>query len=387
MGRGNRKRNNRKRNGAQGKNLTPATGDGKNLTASTADGKVSEPSLTVAPMASASDQKEKRIFDISSVRGEDNEQILHELPLQEIDNDAAAVGLDSQIYSIGGSCFAVDGSLAEGYGCTDGCNGGSHTSVFCVEVNGQANNKEWKPCPPMNIGRESPLACAVNGKIYVFGGARFGPFIGEVYDPVKEEWECLPPLEEFSAQSRIAPINVVLDDPKDATNKLILVHIREAKPLYAYNVRRNKWELLDEKFGPGPLYGRRPTSPVYGMSPTNAVVDNVLYCYSTTTSRWRFYAYDFKGKKWHNARSIPKSHQFHQTIDDNYDQYPSLFHLEGNTLCFLWSYPLFRGETRDVSIGCAKFTIGNDKFSLTQERVGHFDHEVHACGQVRYVLL
>ncbi|OMO95724.1 Kelch repeat type 1 [Corchorus olitorius] len=134
---------------------------------------------------------------------------------------------------------------------TDGVN--CHAAeVFCVEVNGQPNNNEWKRCRPMNIGRKNPLACAVDGKIYVFGGARDdGPFIGEVYDPVEDIWDYLPPLDlaDFVGFSPISPMNVVLDDPNDATNKLILVHFKGTVPLYAYNVRKENWVCFDEEFG------------------------------------------------------------------------------------------------------------------------------------------
>ncbi|OMO92618.1 Kelch repeat type 1 [Corchorus olitorius] len=170
---------------------TPPTADGKNLTPSTANGKVSGYSSTT---------------------------------------------MASDLKTYGTSSMAFDQKEKR-----------CHAAVFCVEV--YESNNEWKQCRPMNIGRRSPLACAVDGKIFVFGGSWLDKFIGEVYDPENDKWEYLPPLENFGGNSRIAPMNVVLDDPKDVTNKLILVNIWATKPLYAYSVRKNSWECFDEEFG------------------------------------------------------------------------------------------------------------------------------------------
>ncbi|OMP04211.1 Kelch repeat type 2 [Corchorus olitorius] len=369
MGRG-KGRKYRKRNGAQGgEKLTP-----------------SEPSSTI---------KEKRPGDVS------------DLPIITVDATAAplrsycltgtaAVGLDSRIYRIGGLCSSSRDVyiLEKGYrssGCTAACKGRCHAEVFCVEVDGQGqpnNNNEWKRCAPMNIGRKDPLACAVDGKIYVFGGAPlgdFGPFIGEVYDPVEDKWDKLPPLADFEGYSPISPMNVVLDDPKDATNKLILVHIQGTQPLYAFNVRRKIWECFDDKFGwVGPDKDFR-SSPAYRMSPTNAVVDNFLYCFSAYR---KVFAYDLNGKEWHHLNG-QEWHPIHAILKKESESDVFLFHLGGNTLCFLWSYGIFCGQFPDVSadviIGCAKFKV--DGKSSQSLRLGYFRHKVPDYGPVHYVQL
>ncbi|OMO87941.1 Kelch repeat type 1 [Corchorus olitorius] len=247
----------------------------------------------------------------------------------------------------------------------------------------------------MNIGRNSPHVCAVDGKIYVFGGARRawyeydGGFIGDVYDPVKDKWDCLPKLADFWGHSHVSPMNVVLDDPKDTTNKLILLHIRHTKPLYAYNVRKKIWECFDDEFG-----DEFPSS--YYMWPTNVVVDNFLCCYFT---RGGFFSYDLNGKEWHNIHGIlglESDDRFHPTMKE-YE--PALFHLGGNILCFLWSYDQHRSYDYcgQYLIGCAKFKLvaTNDKrserdqssLSLTQHRLGYFRLQVHDYRPESYVLL
>ncbi|OMO66095.1 Galactose oxidase, beta-propeller [Corchorus olitorius] len=290
---GGKGRKYRKRNLVQDKKkLTPDRKVSEpDLKPSTAGRKVSEPDLKPSTADRKVSEPEKRIFYLSSINGEEHHEFLHELPVQEIDDEnnslredllipakdlriitaepttdrlkyycrinAAAVGLGSRIYRIGGRCFyrigdrgfyGDGGSLGEEYGCTPGCNGGSHAGVFYVEVDGQPN-KEWKQCRSMNRGRKAPLACAVDGKIYVFGGAADGKFGGEVYDPIKDKWTELPSLDDFMGYHLVSPMNVVLDDLEEASNKLILVHIQGTKPLYAFNVRKNVWELFDDKFG------------------------------------------------------------------------------------------------------------------------------------------
>ncbi|OMP14112.1 Kelch repeat type 1 [Corchorus olitorius] len=241
---------------------------------------------------------------------------------------------------------------------------------------------------------QNPLACAVDGKIYVFGGVWHGPFHGEVYDPAEDKWDSLPPLADLWGYRPLSPMNVVLDDPKEANNKLILVHIRETKPLYAYNVRRGIWETFDGEFGFLDSVKEFRTSPLYGMGPTNVVVDNFLYCYSTGRG---FLAYDLYGKKWHplNGKVWHHIHGILEKESDGFRNYmnPALFHLGGNTLCFLWSYGVFCGVLPDVSpddiVGCAKFKL-DDKSSERESSLrslAYFRHADHACGPLHYVLL
>ncbi|OMP09621.1 Kelch-type beta propeller [Corchorus olitorius] len=315
----------------------------------TADGKVSETSSTMAV-----DGKEKRIFDLLYMREGKYQQILNELSLQKIDgedqgvvsvnanfkdlpiitaeptakplksysNRAAVVGLDSRIYSIGGSCSNGDGSLGE--------------------------------------------------------------------------WHLLRPLADFDAYGPVAPMNVVLDDPRDARNKLILVHIEASKTLYAYNVRKNDWAPFDEEFGSAPakpLYGECKLSPVYAMCATNAVVGDFLYCYSNPPGR--FFAYHLKQKVWYHVPGIldilESDRRRFRTIV--YNNSPKLFHLGGNTLCFLWCYSCYClvRELPGVVIGCAKFKVEFDEkeaiFSVTEQRLGYFDHKVDATYRIRYALL
>ncbi|OMP04508.1 Kelch repeat type 1 [Corchorus olitorius] len=455
MGRGRSR--NRKRNGVVGKNLTPLS-------------------------SMALDQKEKRIFDLRCIGPGPfgpHQFILHELPLQKIRQqiddgpgdgdvsitakdlpiitleataastqsysfiDAAAVGLDSRIYHIGGLCVpflreahilregyrsgslsgegyeddgctpgfyriggicvrqpSISGSFSgegyEDYGCTPGCNRGSHAEVFCLEIDGgQPNDKEWKRCCPMNIGRKNPLACAVDGKIYVFGGAWHGRFIGEVYNPVEDRWETLPPLEDFwASESPIAPMNVVVDDPEDAGNKLILVNIQGTQPLYAFNVRKNDWDCFDKGFGLDPRYPYNDPRLRYREWPTNAVVDNFLYCYSL---RRGFFGYDLNEKEWHDlkGKGWHRIHGILEEASDGFENIPSLFHLGGNTLCFLWSYDIFCGELpdvlseSDVIIGCAKFKVVGTNIDKSSQslRLGYFRSTRPAYGDVHFVRL
>ncbi|OMO83760.1 Bax inhibitor 1-related protein [Corchorus capsularis] len=230
----------------------------------------------LAPIASASDlkayassmasdqkQKQKRIFDLSYVGEELSSpdpdphkhflilrELLHDFPIYFPDPDphmaavpaaeplesysltgAAAVGLDSRIYRIGGRCF----SGRDDGGCTAaGCNGGCHAQVLLVS----------RP---------------------------------------------------------ISLMNAVWEDTEDPTNKQILLHFQGSESLCKYNVRSGIWDL-DEKFGWDEEF---PFSPLNDeMWPSNAVVDDFLYCCS---SNGDLFAYDLKGEKWHHTHGLDPS--------------------------------------------------------------------------------
>jgi hypothetical protein len=154
-------------NGRQGWGLAGATiGDVMYLTGGT-DG--------VKPV------KSTLAFDPSS--GTFGADALADLPTARIDLAGAVV--DGKWYVFGG-LLPVGQDLSAGV--TDATNEGD------VFTPGGA----WKVLPPMPTARSGAAAVAVNGKIWVIGGAtRFGAPTGavEVYNPVAGSWSVRPPLQ------------------------------------------------------------------------------------------------------------------------------------------------------------------------------------------------
>ncbi|MFN2127821.1 MAG: Kelch repeat-containing protein, partial [Anaerolineales bacterium] len=91
-----------------------------------------------------------------------------------------AVALDNKIYVIGGNEGLLYGERGE-------------TTVEMYDP----ETDTWTTMADMNIGRRFFAACALNGKIYVFGGAEgyCGPLVasGEVYDPETDSWRFTYP--------------------------------------------------------------------------------------------------------------------------------------------------------------------------------------------------
>jgi N-acetylneuraminic acid mutarotase len=99
----------------------------------------------------------------------------------EVFQHANAAAIDDRIYVAG---YYVGASFSDVSGAT---------YAFDPDAN------DWTPREPMPQGTERSSACvaALDGLMYVFGGANGGAVIdASVYDPEQDSWEVLAPLPE-----------------------------------------------------------------------------------------------------------------------------------------------------------------------------------------------
>ncbi|XP_023643272.1 putative F-box/kelch-repeat protein At5g28160 [Capsella rubella] len=89
---------------------------------------------------------------------------------------------------------------SEWYGISQGDTPSSTIWVLSKDIYGSF----WRKASNMTVAREKPLACALDGKLYVIGGctAKRSTNWGEVFDPRTQTWEPLPdprPEQRFSS--------------------------------------------------------------------------------------------------------------------------------------------------------------------------------------------
>ncbi|KAF7143055.1 hypothetical protein RHSIM_Rhsim05G0013500 [Rhododendron simsii] len=219
--------------------------------------------------------------------------------------------------------------------------------VLCFNINRPGWG--WIEASEMLSPRYNSKAVAVEGKIYVFGGNNTfgkmtkkaeatpgGPW-AEVFDPVINKWEPLPPPPESSGvvTSDFWPSPVVVAYGGPLEGKMILFSCCN----YIYRVNCKTWE----KF-------RLPSSLPLGSNLTSDG-NSTLYW----TSYFTFYTYnlmtkvcdsgdieDYDVKKYRSDRGTPE---------------PTLLHLGGEHFCFLTlKEGLPGGRTK---VRCAKFRVSH----------------------------
>lgn len=88
------------------------------------------------------------------------------------------------------SIFIIGGSKRESTsGWTNDC-------IFDSVIKYDIFRREWIDVAPMTIGRILPGTTVLNSKVFVVGGERGSQIFanGEVYDPITNTWENLPPM-------------------------------------------------------------------------------------------------------------------------------------------------------------------------------------------------
>jgi actin-binding protein IPP len=93
------------------------------------------------------------------------------------------LGAKKSIYVIGGS------KRESASGWTNDC-------IFDSVIKYDIFRREWVDVAPMAVGRILPGVTVLNSKIFVVGGERGSQIFGngEVYDPISNSWENLPPM-------------------------------------------------------------------------------------------------------------------------------------------------------------------------------------------------
>ncbi|EOA34292.1 hypothetical protein CARUB_v10021807mg [Capsella rubella] len=105
---------------------------------------------------------------------------------------------------------------SEWYGISQGDTPSSTIWVLSKDIYGSF----WRKASNMTVAREKPLACALDGKLYVIGGctAKRSTNWGEVFDPRTQTWEPLPDPRPEQRFSSIRKLEVIKGDIYVTTN-------------------------------------------------------------------------------------------------------------------------------------------------------------------------
>jgi N-acetylneuraminic acid mutarotase len=89
------------------------------------------------------------------------------------------IALDGKIYAIGGRMENFSQNMQ---------------TIYSLDLHDA--NAHWKALPVMPIARSATAAAVLDGKIFVFGGERFGGVFNntEMFDPVTQRWSELTPM-------------------------------------------------------------------------------------------------------------------------------------------------------------------------------------------------
>lgn len=217
------------------------------------------------------------------------------------------------------------------------------TNIAGEEEEEEVEVEAWKRAPDMLNARNRGKAIVVEGKIYVFGGTHLDkaqdPW-GEVFDPVKNKWEPLPPPPVYLDDNELRAGPVVAYGPSSSI-------MLGTTTKYVYNVKSGSWE--------------QPAWPVYGGDGLKPIgVGNILYY----TSRGKLLAANMKthrhyrgqikgstlGMKKHGNGSCSCCHY-------DPDGEPQLVHLGGKEFCFF---------TLDTNRRCTRTKVCCTKFQVTK---------------------
>jgi uncharacterized protein (TIGR03437 family) len=125
---------------------------------------------------------------------------------------------------------------------------GNQTAVHAFDPASNA----WTELPPMKTARQNPAADLIGGKLYVAGGTGAAGTLAtaEVYDFETRQWTEIAPMN----RARNAPTSFATRDQAGATLWVVLGGI-DASGAFpnteVYDVRANRWVLLDNSFSLG----------------------------------------------------------------------------------------------------------------------------------------
>jgi N-acetylneuraminic acid mutarotase len=155
-----------------------------------------------------------------------------------------------------------------------------------------AQEDTWTSVAPMPTARESLAACAVDGKIYVFGGfqgsADFAIDTHERYDALTNSWSTMPPMPT----AREEPEAAVVDGKCYLIGGRVANLINSARSLdvvEVYDPTTNSWSTRAPMLSPryahsvavvdGKIY-------VMGGTPDQALVSQSMEVYDPATDTW-----------------------------------------------------------------------------------------------------
>lgn len=108
----------------------------------------------------------------------------------------------------------------------------------------------WTDLPPMNTARRAHESAMIEGKLYVIGGEGTTGNLssGEVYDFASKTWSSIAPLN----RARAYAANVLTRNPAGDPLWLVVgggnTQTGVATPTEVYDVRANRWTVLDDSF-------------------------------------------------------------------------------------------------------------------------------------------
>ncbi|GAV84397.1 Kelch_1 domain-containing protein [Cephalotus follicularis] len=187
-----------------------------------------------------------------------------------------------------------------------------HDDVFYFDT--RCPNKGLKETSPMNFPRCKPIAAALDGKIYVFGGGSGNADSGEVFDPNLGLWAPLPePPYGFCRPLLSDPSNTRLQAHPDG--------------LYAYYPASNSWKSLNVDL-----------SRCWG-EPSVFVDDVIYFCFNPDGDPTNcLVAYDLVSNEYLDTVWSSDADCAFPTVPDI--EWDVLLHLGNGKLCMAMSGPL-----------------------------------------------
>ncbi|KAK2995559.1 hypothetical protein RJ640_014956 [Escallonia rubra] len=195
-----------------------------------------------------------------------------EFPAYEYPAGQCCVELDNKLYFLGGQLFCEwrDENHCLNSKVSDAC---YPDSVYTLDISSitadtfcNHPSQLLKPAPPMASGKPQCYAFAAYGKIYALAGSSFvirgSTSRFEEFDPVKNEWKCLPIP---SSTWRVCMIGHAVVGRKVFLSSL-------SSDIYAYDLDTGLWSQLANH-----------RALAYNFSSTAVFVDDVLYAWMYRT--------------------------------------------------------------------------------------------------------
>ncbi|KAI8005346.1 F-box/kelch-repeat protein [Camellia lanceoleosa] len=249
------------------------------------------------------------------------------------------VCLDSTIYCLGGFCRGR--TMYE-----------NHPTNDVRRFKSASPSPRWKNLISglMNVGRYSPAAVVLGGKLYVMGGNHVkivpkgteNDTWAEVFDPKTKKWSFLP---KPTCCDKPLPSARFLCMALEGLQK-ILVAVDYLNEAYLYHVSQNKWTKH-------PLTKHLRVASL--VDKTNmAVLGSTLYWYDKYNNDTGMYAYDLETGKSFSGKIRGFKNAARKIRVDPCEMRTFLFHLTGKCFCLVWE----QGPT----VHCTKFVVEKSSY-------------------------